>query len=363
MSFLAIIALALGQVACPNSCPKTCPAPATTPACPVVSHTCPKACQAVTTTPACPVVSQPCPWTDCCLQDCPFFCPGNPAEGTDEIDMTEAEILADPAEDSAIETAGEANTKNTITLGFGLSGTAPSSVTIVHIKKGDNGLPHQRTQANLYWFGPIITQCELKADGDDEFEEECPHCSECVGCPVVPSAGKTTATAKVVLVQAVSQKVILVEAQEEPKGACPVAAGACTKCPGAAVATGSATKCPVTAVAAGACAKCPGAAVATGFATKCPVAAVTAGACAKCPGAAVATGSATKCPFAAVAADSCAKCPGAAIATGDCTQCPAAQGQKVLDAKSATGELVQVQAVVPVRKAESQSRRGLRRQR
>jgi len=357
MSFLAIIALALGQVACPYSCPKTCPAPATTPACPVVSHTCPKACQAATTTPTCPVashpcpkacqaaittptcpvVSQPCPWTDCCLQDCPFFCPGNPAEGTDEIDMTEAEILADPAEDSAIETAGEANTKNTITLGFGLSGTAPSSVTIVHIKKGDNGLPYQRTQANLYWFGPIITQCELKADGDDELEEECPHCSECVGCPAVPSAGKTTATAKVVLVQAVSQKVILVEAQEEPKGACPVAAGACTKCPGAAVATGSATKCPVTAV--------------------------VAGACAKCPGAAVVTGSATKCPFAAVAADSCAKCPGAAIATGDCTQCPAAQGQKVLDAKSATGELVQVQAVVPVRKAESQSRRGLRRQR
>ena len=202
MSFLALLALALGQQPCPHAS-KPCP------------HAQTKSCQEA---------------RGCLVQ----------VEAEDEIDMGDAEILADPMDDRVIrcQVVGDPKPKHTLSLGFAFGKETPSGVTIVFTKKKEEVAKEERVQATLYSFGPVVTRSEVSlkdaakgcpaakcTDGKaasaacDQCPaakaaacEQCPagHCDgskACDGCPACPAAGaaaKSTTASGIIQVQGVS---------------------------------------------------------------------------------------------------------------------------------------------------------------
>lgn len=304
MTFLALLSLALGQAPCP----------AQTKACPKAECTQVHA-RVVTITE-----------TRGCLVR---------VESEDEIDMTEAEILADPADDQAIGKAGESG-KNSISLGFGAGKTTPAKLTVIYKKNAEEKTSGEQITAQFFVFGPVITRCETPATG-----KECKGEKTCEACPATahcPADGKATGKA-VILVQASSVK--------------------CDECPAAkAAATAKCDQCPAS--------KAVTAKVTITKCDQCPAAKAEA-ACAKCETTKVAVAKCDQCPASKAAVAHCDQCE-AAAGTGDCATCKNCQGHDATGSCHAAGEIVQVQAVsttVPA-KAETKTttkRRGLIRRR
>lgn len=199
MSFLALLALALGQQPCPHAS-KVCP------------HSPPPCCQDA---------------KGCLVK----------ADGDDEIDMGEAEILADPMDDHVI-VVEPAKPKHTISLGFAFGKNTPSGVTVVFTKKKEEVAKEERVEAHFYSFGPVVArgevtikdaskgcpaaQCEgakvagpacdkcpaAKATACDKCPaDQCDGSKACDACPACPASGavaKSATTGGIAQVQAVS---------------------------------------------------------------------------------------------------------------------------------------------------------------
>jgi len=199
MSFLALLALALGQQPCPHAS-KVCP------------HSLPPCCQDA---------------KGCLVK----------ADGDDEIDMGEAEFLADPMDDQVI-VVEPAKPKHTISLGFAFGKNTPSGVTVVFTKKKEEVAKEERVEAHFYSFGPVVARGEVQlkvaakgcpaetcedakvagpgcvkcpaakvAACDKCPADQCDGSKACESCPACPAAGavaKSATTSGIAQVQAVS---------------------------------------------------------------------------------------------------------------------------------------------------------------
>ena len=283
MSFLALLALVLGQAQCPAS-----------------SKTCPHA-QAQAT--VCWIESK-----GCLVK----------AGADDEIDMTEAEILADPMDDQAINPAAE-KPKRSITLGFGIGKDTPAKLTIVYKEKDEAKGMEEQVHANFYTFGPIINRVQV-ADK-----------KEVAGCQKCPENSTN------VLIQ-VQSKAHAKAAVDNSAAECP----ACEKCPAA------------KANAASACEKCPAAmANAASACEKCPAVKVNAApACEKCPATNVAVDG---CP-------ACEQCPNGVCPSGKtCEHCPGCPANKSVVTNPTGSEITQAQATLVNTTISEQSKPSRRR--
>ena len=297
MSFLALLALVLGQAQCPASS-KTCP-------------------HAQAQAAVCWIESK-----GCLVK----------AGADDEIDMTEAEILADPMDDQAINPAAE-KPKRSITLGFGIGKDTPAKLTIVYKEKDEAKGMEEQVHANFYTFGPIINRVQV-ADK-----------KEVAGCQKCPENSTN------VLIQ-VQSKAHAKAAVDKSAAECP----ACEKCPAAkANAASACEKCPaVKANAASACDKCPAAkANAASACEKCPAAkANAASACEKCPAANVAVDG---CP-------ACEQCPNGVCPSGKtCEHCPGCPANKSVVTNPTGSEITQAQATLVNTTMSEQSKPSRRR--
>ena len=297
MSFLALLALVLGQAQCPASS-KTCP-------------------HAQAQAAVCWIESK-----GCLVK----------AGADDEIDMTEAEILADPMDDQAINPAAE-KPKRSITLGFGIGKDTPAKLTIVYKEKDEAKGMEEQVHANFYTFGPIINRVQV-ADK-----------KEVAGCQKCPENSTN------VLIQ-VQSKAHAKAAVDKSAAECP----ACEKCPAAkANAASACEKCPaVKANAASACDKCPAAkANAASACEKCPAAkANAASACEKCPAANVAVDG---CP-------ACEQCPNGVCPSGKtCEHCPGCPANKSVVTNPTGSEITQAQATLVNTTISEQSKASRRR--
>ena len=297
MSFLALLALVLGQAQCPASS-KTCP-------------------HAQAQAAVCWIESK-----GCLVK----------AGADDEIDMTEAEILADPMDDQAINPAAE-KPKRSITLGFGIGKDTPAKLTIVYKEKDEAKGLEEQVHANFYTFGPIINRVQV-ADK-----------KEVAGCQKCPENSTN------VLIQ-VQSKAHAKAAVDKSAAECP----ACEKCPAAkANAASACEKCPaVKANAASACEKCPAAK------------ANAASACEKCPAAKASAASACeKCPAANVAVDgcpACEQCPNGVCPSGKtCEHCPDCPANKSVVTNRTGSEITQAQATLVNTTISEQSKASRRR--
>ena len=269
MSFLALLALVLGQAQCPASS-KTCP-------------------HAQAQAAVCWIESK-----GCLVK----------AGADDEIDMTEAEILADPMDDQAINPAAE-KPKRSITLGFGIGKDTPAKLTIVYKEKDEAKGMEEQVHANFYTFGPIINRVQV-AD-----KKEVPGCQKC------PENSTN------VLIQ-VQSKAHAKAAVDKSAAECP----ACEKCPAA------------KANAASACEKCPAAK------------ANAASACEKCPAANVAVDG---CP-------ACEQCPNGVCPSGKtCEHCPGCPANKSVVTNPTGSEITQAQATLVNTTISEQSKASRRR--
>ena len=311
MSFLALLALVLGQAQCPASS-KTCP-------------------HAQAQAAVCWIESK-----GCLVK----------AGADDEIDMTEAEILADPMDDQAINPAAE-KPKRSITLGFGIGKDTPAKLTIVYKEKDEAKGMEEQVHANFYTFGPIINRVQV-ADK-----------KEVAGCQKCPENSTN------VLIQ-VQSKAHAKAAVDKSAAECP----ACEKCPAAkANAASACEKCPaVKANAASACDKCPAAkANAASACEKCPAVKVNAAsACEKCPAAkANAASACEKCPAANVAVDgcpACEQCPNGVCPSGKtCEHCPGCPANKSVVTNRTGSEITQAQATLVNTTMSEQSKPSRRR--
>ena len=283
MSFLALLALVLGQAQCPASS-KTCP-------------------HAQAQAAVCWIESK-----GCLVK----------AGADDEIDMTEAEILADPMDDQAINPAAE-KPKRSITLGFGIGKDTPAKLTIVYKEKDEAKGMEEQVHANFYTFGPIINRVQV-ADK-----------KEVAGCQKCPENSTN------VLIQ-VQSKAHAKAAVDKSAAECP----ACEKCPAA------------KANAASACEKCPAAkANAASACEKCPAAkANAASACEKCPAANVAVDG---CP-------ACEQCPNGVCPSGKtCEHCPGCPANKSVVTNRTGSEITQAQATLVNTTMSEQSKPSRRR--
>ena len=297
MSFLALLALVLGQAQCPASS-KTCP-------------------HAQAQAAVCWIESK-----GCLVK----------AGADDEIDMTEAEILADPMDDQAINPAAE-KPKRSITLGFGIGKDTPAKLTIVYKEKDEAKGMEEQVHANFYTFGPIINRVQV-ADK-----------KEVAGCQKCPENSTN------ILIQ-VQSKAHAKAAVDKSAAECP----ACEKCPAA------------KANAASACEKCPAAkANAASACEKCPAAkANAASACEKCPAAKASAASACeKCPAANVAVDgcpACEQCPNGVCPSGKtCEHCPGCPANKSVVTNPTGSEITQAQATLVNTTISEQSKASRRR--
>ena len=297
MSFLALLALVLGQAQCPASS-KTCP-------------------HAQAQAAVCWIESK-----GCLVK----------AGADDEIDMTEAEILADPMDDQAINPAAE-KPKRSITLGFGIGKDTPAKLTIVYKEKDEAKGMEEQVHANFYTFGPIINRVQV-ADK-----------KEVAGCQKCPENSTN------VLIQ-VQSKAHAKAAVDKSAAECP----ACEKCPAA------------KANAASACEKCPAAkASAASACEKCPAVKVNAAsACEKCPAAkANAASACEKCPAANVAVDgcpACEQCPNGVCPSGKtCEHCPGCPANKSVVTNRTGSEITQAQATLVNTTMSEQSKPSRRR--
>ena len=311
MSFLALLALVLGQAQCPASS-KTCP-------------------HAQAQAAVCWIESK-----GCLVK----------AGADDEIDMTEAEILADPMDDQAINPAAE-KPKRSITLGFGIGKDTPAKLTIVYKEKDEAKGMEEQVHANFYTFGPIINRVQV-ADK-----------KEVAGCQKCPENSTN------ILIQ-VQSKAHAKAAVDKSAAECP----ACEKCPAAkANAASACEKCPAAkANAASACEKCPAAkANAASACEKCPAAkANAASACEKCPAAKASAASACeKCPAANVAVDgcpACEQCPNGVCPSGKtCEHCPGCPANKSVVTNPTGSEITQAQATLVNTTISEQSKASRRR--
>ena len=311
MSFLALLALVLGQAQCPASS-KTCP-------------------HAQAQAAVCWIESK-----GCLVK----------AGSDDEIDMTEAEILADPMDDQAINPAAE-KPKRSITLGFGIGKDTPAKLTIVYKEKDEAKGMEEQVHANFYTFGPIINRVQV-ADK-----------KEVAGCQKCPENSTN------VLIQ-VQSKAHAKAAVDKSAAECP----ACEKCPAAkANAASACEKCPaVKANATSACDKCPAAkANAASACEKCPAAkANAASACEKCPAVkANAASACEKCPAANVAVDgcpACEQCPNGVCPSGKtCEHCPGCPANKSVVTNRTGSEITQAQATLVNTTMSEQSKPSRRR--
>ncbi len=311
MSFLALLALVLGQAQCPASS-KTCP-------------------HAQAQAAVCWIESK-----GCLVK----------AGADDEIDMTEAEILADPMDDQAINPAAE-KPKRSITLGFGIGKDTPAKLTIVYKEKDEAKGMEEQVHANFYTFGPIINRVQV-ADK-----------KEVAGCQKCPENSTN------VLIQ-VQSKAHAKAAVDKSAAECP----ACEKCPAAkANAASACEKCPaVKANATSACDKCPAAkANAASACEKCPAAkANAASACEKCPAVkANAASACEKCPAANVAVDgcpACEQCPNGVCPSGKtCEHCPGCPANKSVVTNRTGSEITQAQATLVNTTMSEQSKPSRRR--
>ena len=269
MSFLALLALVLGQAQCPASS-KTCP-------------------HAQAQAAVCWIESK-----GCLVK----------AGADDEIDMTEAEILADPMDDQAINPAAE-KPKRSITLGFGIGKDTPAKLTIVYKEKDEAKGMEEQVHANFYTFGPIINRVQV-ADK-----------KEVAGCQKCPENSTN------VLIQ-VQSKAHAKAAVDKSAAECP----ACEKCPAA------------KANAASACEKCPAAK------------ANAASACEKCPAANVAVDG---CP-------ACEQCPNGVCPSGKtCEHCPGCPANKSVVTNPTGSEITQAQATLVNTTISEQSKASRRR--
>jgi hypothetical protein len=269
MSFLALLALVLGQAQCPASS-KTCP-------------------HAQAQAAVCWIESK-----GCLVK----------AGADDEIDMTEAEILADPMDDQAINPAAE-KPKRSITLGFGIGKGTPAKLTIVYKEKDEAKGMEEQVHANFYTFGPIINRVQV-ADK-----------KEVAGCQKCPENSTN------VLIQ-VQSKAHAKAAVDKSAAECP----ACEKCPAA------------KANAASACEKCPA------------VKANAASACEKCPAANVAVDG---CP-------ACEQCPNGICPSGKtCEHCPGCPANKSVVTNPTGSEITQAQATLVNTTMSEQSKPSRRR--
>ncbi len=283
MSFLALLALVLGQAQCPASS-KTCP-------------------HAQAQAAVCWIESK-----GCLVK----------AGADDEIDMTEAEILADPMDDQAINPAAE-KPKRSITLGFGIGKDTPAKLTIVYKEKDEAKGMEEQVHANFYTFGPIINRVQV-ADK-----------KEVAGCQKCPENSTN------VLIQ-VQSKAHAKAAVDKSAAECP----ACEKCPAAkANAASACEKCPAAkANAASACEKCPA------------VKANAASACEKCPAANVAVDG---CP-------ACEQCPNGVCPSGKtCEHCPGCPANKSVVTNRTGSEITQAQATLVNTTMSEQSKPSRRR--
>jgi hypothetical protein len=283
MSFLALLALVLGQAQCPASS-KTCP-------------------HAQAQAAVCWIESK-----GCLVK----------AGADDEIDMTEAEILADPMDDQAINPAAE-KPKRSITLGFGIGKDTPAKLTIVYKEKDEAKGMEEQVHANFYTFGPIINRVQV-ADK-----------KEAAGCQKCPENSTN------VLIQ-VQSKAHAKAAVDKSAAECP----ACEKCPAA------------KANAASACEKCPAAK------------ANAASACEKCPAAKASAASACeKCPAVNVAVDgcpACEQCPNGVCPSGKtCEHCPGCPANKSVVTNPTGSEITQAQATLVNTTISEQSKPSRRR--
>jgi len=297
MSFLALLALVLGQAQCPASS-KTCP-------------------HAQGQAAVCWIESK-----GCLVK----------AGADDEIDMTEAEILADPMDDQAINPAAE-KPKRSITLGFGIGKDTPAKLTIVYKKKDEAKGMEEQVHANFYTFGPIINRVQVADKKEVAGCQKCPENSSNVLVQVQSKAHAKAAVDK--------------SAAEGP---------ACEKCPAAkANAASACEKCPAVKVnAASACEKCPAAkANAASACEKCPaVKANAASACEKCPAANVAVDG---CP-------ACEQCPNGVCPSGKtCEHCPGCPANKSVVTNPTGSEITQAQATLINTTISEQSKQSRRR--
>jgi len=297
MSFLALLALVLGQAQCPASS-KTCP-------------------HAQGQAAVCWIESK-----GCLVK----------AGADDEIDMTEAEILADPMDDQAINPAAE-KPKRSITLGFGIGKDTPAKLTIVYKKKDEAKGMEEQVHANFYTFGPIINRVQVADKKEVAGCQKCPENSSNVLVQVQSKAHAKAAVDK--------------SAAEGP---------ACEKCPAAkANAASACEKCPAVKVnAASACEKCPAAkANAASACEKCPaVKANAASACEKCPAANVAVDG---CP-------ACEQCPNGVCPSGKtCEHCPGCPANKSVVTNRTGSEITQAQATLVNTTISEQSKPSRRR--
>lgn len=351
MTLLALLSLALGQTPCPaqtKACPK--------PECPQVQA------RVVTVTQ-----------NNGCLVE---------VESEDEIDMTEAEIIADPADDQAIGHGGE-NNKNTISVGFGVGKNTPAKLTLIYKKKEEDKANGEQITAQFYVFGPVITRCQTtsKECTDGKADEACPAAAKC------PTDSKSAAKAMIVVQASATEKC----------DKCPNAKAttACAKCESTKVAAAKCDECPA-AKAAAKTDKCPAAKAASVTVTitkcdECPAAKAAAAAkCDQCPAAKAAAAKCDQCPASKVASTHCAssktatakcdQCPAtkasvahcdqceSALGTGDCATCKNCTGDDATGSFHAAGEIVQVQAVTAAAPAKVETkpttkRRGLIRRR
>jgi len=311
MSFLALLALVLGQAQCPASS-KTCP-------------------HAQGQAAVCWIESK-----GCLVK----------AGADDEIDMTEAEILADPMDDQAINPAAE-KPKRSITLGFGIGKDTPAKLTIVYKKKDEAKGMEEQVHANFYTFGPIINRVQVADKKEVAGCQKCPENSSNVLVQVQSKAHAKAAVDK--------------SAAEGP---------ACEKCP--AVKANAASACEkrpaVKANAASACEKCPAVKVnAASACEKCPAAkANAASACEKCPAVkANAASACEKCPAANVAVDgcpACEQCPNGVCPSGKtCEHCPGCPANKSVVTNPTGSEITQAQATLINTTISEQSKQSRRR--
>jgi hypothetical protein len=269
MSFLALLALVLGQAQCPASS-KTCP-------------------HAQAQAAVCWIESK-----GCLVK----------AGADDEIDMTEAEILADPMDDQAINPAAE-KPKRSITLGFGIGKDTPAKLTIVYKEKDEAKGMEEQVHANFYTFGPIINRVQVADKKEVAGCQKCPENSTNVLIQVQSKAHAKAAVDK--------------SAAEGP---------ACEKCPAA------------KANAASACEKCP--------AGKDNAAS----ACEKCPAANVAVDG---CP-------ACEQCPNGVCPSGKtCEHCPGCPANKSVVTNPTGSEITQAQATLVNTTISEQSKPSRRR--
>jgi len=269
MSFLALLALVLGQAQCPASS-KTCP-------------------HAQAQAAVCWIESK-----GCLVK----------AGADDEIDMTEAEILADPMDDQAINPAAE-KPKRSITLGFGIGKDTPAKLTIVYKEKDEAKGMEEQVHANFYTFGPIINRVQVADKKEVAGCQKCPENSTNVLIQVQSKAHAKAAVDK--------------SAAEGP---------ACEKCPAA------------KANAASACEKCPAVKVNA------------ASACEKCPAANVAVDG---CP-------ACEQCPNGVCPSGKtCEHCPGCPANKSVVTNPTGSEITQAQATLVNTTISEQSKPSRRR--